>query len=79
MFPVQSVKSMTVLLSFGALRKWALSPLGAISELGQSRRLGDVRVPSALPPKTDIHRKERHVSKVPYADIQEFRRALLAR
>src|SRR6266404_3180748 len=37
MFPVQSVKPMTVLLSFGALRKWALSPLGAISELGQSR------------------------------------------
>ena len=32
---------------------------------GTSRTLGDVRVTSALPLKADIHRKVRHVSKVP--------------
>jgi hypothetical protein len=30
----------------------------------QSRHFGDVRATSALPPKTDIWRKGRHVSKV---------------
>src|SRR5258707_6502699 len=35
---------------------------------GQSRRFGDVRATSALLPKTDIHRKGRHVSKVPISD-----------
>ena len=33
-----------------------------MSELGQSRQFGDVRATSALPPKTDICRKRRHVS-----------------
>jgi hypothetical protein len=37
--------------------------------LGQKRRFGDVRVPSALPLKADILRKRRHISKVPQGDI----------
>jgi hypothetical protein len=37
------------------------------SESGQSRRFGDVRVTSALPPRTDIHCKGRHVRNVPKA------------
>jgi hypothetical protein len=37
----------------------------SMSEMGQSRHFGDVRVTSALPLKADIHRKGRHVSKVP--------------
>jgi hypothetical protein len=41
----------------------------AMSVVGQSRRFGDVRVASALPPRTDILRKGRHVSKVPEAII----------
>jgi hypothetical protein len=32
-----------------------------MSVRGQKRRFGDVHVTSALPPKTDIHRKGRHV------------------
>jgi hypothetical protein len=28
-----------------------------MSEMGQKRRFGDVRVTSALPPKTDVHRE----------------------
>jgi hypothetical protein len=35
------------------------------SAVGQKRRFGDVHVTSALAPKADIHRKGRHVSKVP--------------
>src|SRR5450432_987516 len=35
---------------------------------GQSRLLGNVRLASALPQKTDIHGKGRHVSKVPIPD-----------
>ena len=37
--------------------------------LGQKRRFRDVLVASALPLKADIHRKVRHVSKVPTAVI----------
>jgi len=40
-----------------------------MSAPGQKRRFGDVRATSALPPKTDIHREGRHVSKGPIADI----------
>src|SRR5258708_37599041 len=36
---------------------------------GQSPQFGDVRATSALPPKTDIYRKGRHVSKVPGAEL----------
>jgi len=39
------------------------------SGMGQKRRFGDVRVPSALPLKADILRKRRHVSKVPKAAV----------
>ena len=39
-----------------------------MSPSGQSRHFGDVRVTSALPLKTDIYRKGRHVSKVPGTD-----------
>jgi hypothetical protein len=42
---------------------------GPISVAGQSRYFGDVRVTSALPLKADIHRKGRHVSKVPITDM----------
>src|ERR1700736_5496139 len=41
---------------------------------GQKRRFGDVRATSALPPKTDIHREGRHVSKVPTRDIARLPR-----
>src|ERR1035437_8343269 len=41
----------------------------AISFVGQSRHFGDVRVTSALPPKTYSHSKGRHVSKVPGSDL----------
>ncbi len=37
--------------------------------MSQKQRSGDVRVTSALPLKADIHRKDRHVSKVPALDI----------
>jgi hypothetical protein len=52
---------------FGNLsrRRSATLALNALSHLGQKRRFGDVRATSALPPKTDIHREGRHVSKVP--------------
>ena len=40
-----------------------------MSDMGQSRRFGDVRVTSAAPLKADIHRSSRHVSNVPKADI----------
>jgi hypothetical protein len=40
----------------------------AMNALGQSRRFGDARSSSALPLKTDIHHKARHVSKVPTRD-----------
>src|ERR1700732_742265 len=36
---------------------------------GHSRRFGDVRATSASPLIADIHRKGRHVSKVPRSDI----------
>jgi hypothetical protein len=39
-----------------------------MSQLGQKRRFRDVRIASALPLKADIHRKVRHVSKVPHPD-----------
>jgi hypothetical protein len=45
-------------------------PPEPITALGQSRRFGDVRVTSALPLKADIHRKVRHVSKVPQAEVK---------
>jgi hypothetical protein len=48
-----------------------------MSFVGQSRHFGDVRVTSALPPKTDIHSKGRHVSKVPICDIARERRGLV--
>jgi hypothetical protein len=35
----------------------------------QSRHIGDVRATSALPLKTDIQLKRRHVSKVPKTDV----------
>jgi hypothetical protein len=44
-------------------------PPEPITALGQSRRFGDVRVTSALPLKADIHRKVRHVSKVPIPEV----------
>src|SRR5258708_37747113 len=44
-----------------------------MTALGQKRRFGDVRVTSPLPLKADIHRKVRHVSNVPEADIFRFR------
>jgi hypothetical protein len=43
-----------------------------MSQLGQKRRFGDVRVTSVLPLKADIHRKSRHVSKVPTVDVAAF-------
>src|SRR5882724_204314 len=46
-------------------RRKPLATHGRTIHLGQSRRFGDVRVASALPLKADIHRKVRHVSKVP--------------
>jgi hypothetical protein len=39
------------------------------SKLLPPKRFADVRATSALPPKTDIHREARHVSKVPMGDI----------
>src|SRR5260370_26516209 len=39
-----------------------------MSDMGQSRRFGDVRVTSAAPLKADIHRRSRHVSNVPFPD-----------
>jgi hypothetical protein len=42
----------------------------AMSEIGQKRRFGNVRIISALPPEADIHHKGRHVSKVPRRDIE---------
>jgi hypothetical protein len=39
--------------------------------MGQKRRFGDVRATSALPPKTDIHRERRHVSKVPRTEVAD--------
>jgi hypothetical protein len=44
-----------------------------MSEMGQKRRFGDVRVPSALPLKSDVLRKRRDVSEVPLTDIEERR------
>jgi hypothetical protein len=44
-----------------------------MSEMGQSRRFGDVSVTSALPAEADIHRKGRHVSNVPRVDIREMK------
>ena len=44
-------------------------PAMPMSEMGQKRRFGDVSVTSALPLKADIHRKGRHVSNVPEADL----------
>src|SRR5258706_14001301 len=39
-----------------------------MSAMGQKRRLGDVRVTSASPPKADIHREVWHVRLVPKGD-----------
>ena len=39
-----------------------------MSHVGHSRRFRDIRVTSVLPPKADIHRKDRHVSNVPKAE-----------
>src|SRR5229473_3637719 len=36
-----------------------------MSAVGLSRRFGDARVTSALPPKADIHHEALHVRKVP--------------
>jgi hypothetical protein len=41
-----------------------------MSQMGQKRRFRDVRIASALPLKGDIHRKIRHVSKVPTTEVQ---------
>ncbi len=41
-----------------------------MTALGQKQRSRDVRVTSALPLKGDIHRKVRHFSKVPEADMK---------
>jgi hypothetical protein len=46
-----------------------------MSVKGQSRHFGDVRVTSALPPKTDIHSKGRHVSKVPKAEVAAYNKS----
>ncbi len=51
---------------------WATVRLGPMSEMGQKRRFGDVRVTSALPLKADIHRTGRHVSNVPQADFMKL-------
>src|SRR5438876_10422357 len=40
-----------------------------MSDMGQSRRFGHVRVISALPLMADLRRKKRHVRKVPSAEI----------
>jgi hypothetical protein len=37
---------------------------GPMSQMGQKRRFGDVRVTSILHPKADLHRKDRHVSNL---------------
>ena len=47
----------------------ALPTLVPTSELGQTRRFGDIRITSALPLRADIHRKGRHVRKAPISDI----------
>jgi Glycosyl hydrolase family 1 len=49
------------------LRDRCLPPV--TSAAGQKRRLGDVRVTSASPPKADIHREVWHVRLVPITDI----------
>jgi predicted pyridoxine 5'-phosphate oxidase superfamily flavin-nucleotide-binding protein len=41
--------------------------------MGHSRRFGDVRVTSALPPKADIRRDSRHVSNVPQPEVPSTR------
>jgi hypothetical protein len=43
---------------------------GNMSASGQKRQFGDVSITSALPLKADIHRKGRHVSNVPQAEVQ---------
>jgi hypothetical protein len=43
-----------------------------MSVVGQKRRFGDVRVPSALALKADILRKRRHVSKVPTTEVADL-------
>jgi hypothetical protein len=40
-----------------------------MSELGQSRRFGDVRVTSAFPLIADVRQRGRQVRKVPKSDI----------
>jgi hypothetical protein len=40
-----------------------------MTELGQKRRFGDVRLTSALPLKADIHREVRHVRFVPTTEV----------
>jgi len=42
----------------------------AISALGQKRTFSDVQAMSALPPKADIRRRDRHVRFVPKAEIE---------
>ncbi len=43
-----------------------------MSPLGHSLQFGDVRVDSALPLKSDIQRKSRHVSNVPKAEVAQL-------
>src|SRR6516165_8660127 len=56
-------------------RRFMLAPPGEVDRVGRcrlwvkSRHWGNVRLMSALPPKADIHRRERHVRFVPKADI----------
>jgi hypothetical protein len=54
--------------------RFVLAPPGEVDRVGRcrwvkSRHWGNVRLMSALPPKADIHRRERHVRFVPKADI----------
>jgi hypothetical protein len=48
---------------------FGIETLARTTASGQSRHFGDVRVTSALPLKTDIYRKGRHVSKVPNSEV----------
>ena len=55
--------------SLNRCRKAGAPVRAPMSVLGHSRRVCDVCVTSVLPPKADIHRKDRHVSNVPRTDI----------
>jgi hypothetical protein len=43
-----------------------------MSEMGQKRPEGDVRIESGLPPTADIEPQDRHVPFVPQADWARF-------